>query len=87
MGDITVIALKGLAYSAASVAEGLGNDVCKEGGLRASARAVGLLWFGDRTVWDVVWVGGGEYGGGGVGKGAASGKLVTRIWSKTIATE
>jgi hypothetical protein len=43
MGDITVIALNGLAYSAASVAGGLGNDVCSEGGLRVSGCALGLL--------------------------------------------
>lgn len=39
MGDITVIALKGLAYSFATAAGGLGNDVCREGGLRASGCA------------------------------------------------
>jgi hypothetical protein len=62
IGDMTVIALIGLAYSAATADGGVGNEVCRADGLR--------LDVGRSKCCAMLGPGGGEYGGGGDGRGA-----------------
>jgi hypothetical protein len=63
-GDMTVTALAGLANSVACAGEVPGNEVCKADGLR--------LEVGRSRLCAILWPGGGEYGGGGDGKGTVN---------------